>query len=799
MNRGYFPENQDQAILFPALEQSMMAVILTDENDVVRFFNPAAGRLWGYERDEVQGHNVNMLVPVALRKHHPSFIQHNREGGQNTVVGMNRELQLQRKDGSLVWGSFVLSKADVNGRVHYLAIARDVTAEVQRQEQNRQLLQAMAHTDQPVLVLSPDLNIVQVNRAFTEMFGYHASEATGCTPDSLLFSGDDGDDCQRFKALFQRDSRTVDELQIVTRSGENLWVRVCATPVSNERGQSGNRVLTFTDETENQTIRTLEKDILLMLAGDYSFSAAGKTLCRKAESLLPGIRVTLYHRKRDILQLWAGSGRSSDEGWCLTWPIRHNDNEQAGLLVLTFSGGSNCNRFTERVAESCTWFSSLALEQESRRQQIEQLQQFDTLTGLPARLRLHQCIDRLISEQSDTMAVFCLGVDNFSRVNDMLGYADADRLLLTVSERLRGLVGPEQYLSRTEGAQFVIVAPGYDADDASRFARELKNMMNEPVSRGEGISAISLTVSTGISLWHCSREGRDFLLAAARNAMERIRDEGGNGWLFFDPGVNQQMKEEQLLGVALKKALADEGLTLHYQPQVNADSGELYGVEALARWSDPVFGSVSPLRFVAMVEKTGETGTLARWVLKEACRQMAEWRQHGTRVRSVSVNLSPGNFQEAELPAFISGLLDEYTLPGECLTIEVTENAMMDLSEDMVARLNVIREIGVGLSVDDFGTGFSGLQNLAKLPVTEIKIDKSFIDDMTSEERARALTEAMIGIGHSLGLTIVAEGVETQAQLDVLRQLRCTVIQGYLFSPPLPPQQLEGWIHKRGK
>lgn len=801
MSTDCFPAEPDQAVLFPALEQSMMAVILTDEHDKVLLFNPAAERLWGYSREDVLGRDVNMLVPAELQPHHPGFIRHNREGRQNSVMGMNRELLITRRDGGKLWTSFILSKTDVNGRVFYLAMARDVTKEVQRREQNQQLLLAMAYTDQPVIVLSPDFTVVQANRAFTELFGDGNTDVTGRSVRELLFTGlaGEGENVQHFSLLLQAGQRMVDELQVVVdRGGREVWVRVSVTPVSQDDGRADWLIMTFTDVTENQKIRFFEKDILLMLAGEPPFSVVGETLCRKAEALLSGVRVSLYRRAGETLLPWAtgATTETSETGETArrVWWVRYNDNPQAGMLVLTFTGEPGNHRFVDSVAESCTWFSSLALEQEHRRQQIEQLQQFDVLTGLPARKRLHQYLDRLMKDKPACIAIFCLGLDNFSRVNDVLGYATADQLLLTLVERLREIITPEQYLSRTEGAQFVIVAPGYDADTASRFASELKHLVPEPVNSDDG--AISITISTGISLWS-GKEGRDDLLAAARSAMERLRDNGGDGWQFYDPEVNRRIKEELRMSVALKKAIAQEKLTLHYQPQVYADSGELYGVEALARWSDPVFGMVSPVQFVAIAEKTGESGKLACWVLKEACRQMAEWRRTGLRVRNVSVNLSPGDFLDPFLPDMISGFLEQYALPGECLTIEVTENAMMDMSECMVARLKAIRACGVGLSVDDFGTGFSGLLNLARLPVTEIKIDKSFIDDVTNEQRARALTEAMTGIGHSLGLTIIAEGVESQAQLDLLRQLHCPVIQGYLFSPPLPPQQLDVWIRQQ--
>lgn len=314
---------------------------------------------------------------------------------------MNRELQLERKDGSLVWTSFVLSKADVNGHVYYLAMARNVTAEVQRQEHKRLLLLlAMAHTDQPVIVLSPDSLIVQVNRAFTDMFDYVAEEVTGQSPETLLFSGEHDDERNRFRQLLQGNERRAEELQVMTRNGRDIWTRVCAIPVSDDKGRVCIRVLTFTDVTENQKIRMLEKEVLLMLAGDQSFFAVGETICRMAESLLPGFRVSLFRKAEESLQLWA-SGRTqavtneTTEIRMLKWPVRHNDNAQAGMLVMTFTGEPVVSRFAERVAETCTYFGSLALEHENRRQQIEQLQKFDSLTGLPARDTVCYCYPRI--------------------------------------------------------------------------------------------------------------------------------------------------------------------------------------------------------------------------------------------------------------------------------------------------------------------------------------------------------------------------------------------------------------------
>ncbi|HBR1414445.1 TPA: oxygen-sensing cyclic-di-GMP phosphodiesterase [Klebsiella pneumoniae] len=794
MNANGHADSPERRILFPALEQSMIAVVLIDSDDKVQFFNEAAEQLWGYSRETVLGNNVSMLIPRELRGHHSSFIRHNREGGVDRVVGMKRELALERRDGSRIWASFALSRAEVNGEVHYLAMARDVTSEVQRQEENHLLLMAMDHTDQPVIILSPSSRIVQVNQAFSRLYSYEKSEVLGLDPAELLLLRGDTRNHELFRALLDTPARRVDELNTLTKKGESVWVRISASLVSSGHSGIVNRVLTFTDVTESQKIRTLEKVILSTLVSGRMFEETGEIICRQVESILPGVRVSLYHNFEGKQQLWAKGlppQNSAATAQRLIWPVQTGDNRVTGSLELLCPEQYTGKRFAERVVDVCTHFCSLALEQENSRRQLQYIKQFDTLTGLPSRSRLHLHLDQwLHAHPKGNLAVLCLSIDNFSVLNEMNGYAVADQLLLAMAERLQQALLPGQYLSRTEGIQFMLVAPGYDADKASAFASELGNIMKVPVVIGE--KTFGLTISTGIGLYPCG--GRDILLEAACRAMERLRDSGGDGWLFFDPDVNNRMKEEQQLAEALKRAIAEETLTLNYQPQVWTDSGELYGLEALARWTDPTFGRVSPTQFISLADKIGETGNLGNLVLKEACRQLSEWRQQGLNIPAISINLSPKNFRETDLPSRIASLLKQYGLPGECLTVEMTESDMMEMSDSMMTRLADIRSLGVGLSVDDFGTGFSGLQNLARLPVTEIKIEKSFIEDMLTDKRTRSLTEAMTSIGHSLGLIVVAEGVETQSQLDFLHDLACPVIQGYLFSVPLPPDEIPGWI-----
>lgn len=291
-----------------------------------------------------------------------------------------------------------------------------------------------------------------------------------------------------------------------------------------------------------------------------------------------------------------------------------------------------------------------------------------------------------------------------------------------------------------------------------------------------------------------SGKNRDYLLSTAHNAMDFIRKNGGNSWQFFNPAMNQMVKERLILGAALKEAIANNQLRLVYQPQIYSETGELYGFEALARWNDPQHGNVPPSRFIPLAEEIGEIENIGRWVVREACRQLAEWRSLALNIPTLSVNLSALHFRSSQLPNQVSEAMEEFAIPGGQLTVEITESMMMEQNEEILSRIQILRNMGVGLSVDDFGTGFSGLSRLVSLPVTEIKIDKSFVDRCLSEKRIRSLLEAITSIGQRLNLEVVAEGVETKEQFELLQEIRCPVIQGYFFSRPLPAEDIPGWM-----
>lgn len=777
-------------ILFSALEQNMMGSVLIDADDTIMFFNRAAEQLWGYRREEVLGQNVSLLIPHALRAAHPDYIQHHREGAQSKVVGMSRELQLERKDGSKIWTRFALSRVDISGKICYLALVRDATWEMAQKEQTRLLLLAVDHITKPVIVLDNQRRIVQGNQAFTEMSGMKIDDMVGLRPDNVLRLPDSlPEHRERIQRLLAKSHRDQDEFMLLACSGTSVWFKATINPVFNDTGELQNLVMTFVDVTEDRKIRELERTLLTAISRNPPFHDMGDILCRSIEAVFPGSHVELTLEEEGI---WAATpdtfgGQSAIQRIV---SIRRRDRSKAGTLSIRTVAGRESRAFIDRVADISQHLAAVAIEQEHSRRQIAQLVQFDPLTGLPNRSQLQDYLDqRLSGDDTAAPVVFLMTVDHFQDVIDAHGYATADQVLLTVANRLRDTLRPGQYLCKTEGPQFVLIDDENDVSNLSRVSEDLENSVHEPFTLDQ--HTFSPTLSIGIS--YEAGKNLDWLLSTASSAMDHIRRSGGNGWQFFSPELNRAVTERMLLGAALKRAVSDNHLRLVYQPQINIATGELYGFEALARWRDPEHGDVPPSRFIPLAEEVGEIENIGRWVIREACRQLAQWRSQALRVPALSVNLSALHFHSSALFSQVTDAMTEFSIVGNELTLEITESMMMDPDEALLKRIKMLREAGVGLSIDDFGTGFSGLSRLVTLPVTEIKIDKSFVDGCLTDTRSRSLLEVITRIGQSFNMVVVAEGVETQEQLQLLRAIGCPVVQGYYFSSPLKPEDIPSW------
>ncbi|TBU91280.1 intracellular signaling protein [Stutzerimonas kirkiae] len=425
---------------------------------------------------------------------------------------------------------------------------------------------------------------------------------------------------------------------------------------------------------------------------------------------------------------------------------------------------------------------------------IAQMSLYDGLTGLPGRGLLQLKAEQAIAEarrDGGALAAIFVDIDRFKWVSDSFGFPAGDGLLQLIAQRLQAGRQPGDLVARLFCDEFVLLLPGCDRAEARAQALRLRAILQASCP----LAGITYTpsVSLGISLFPDDGDSVDELIQHADTAMGRAKSLP-EGICFFSHELTPPGVEQLPLESALRSALEHGQLRLHYQPQVSLADGSLYGVEALARWRHDELGDISPVRFIPLAEQCGLIDELGRWSLSEGCRQLAAWRRAGLDVPSLSINLSPSNFHDPGLPGVILQTLTGSGLLPSDLTLEITESVLLYTSSNTLKVLQEVRGLGVRLSLDDFGTGFSSLSHLQRLPIQEIKLDRSFVSDLEQDATSRTLSKAVAGLSDNLNLTAVAEGIETWEQYRILRGLGYRVAQGYLFSRPLPGDELAHWL-----
>jgi diguanylate cyclase (GGDEF)-like protein len=414
----------------------------------------------------------------------------------------------------------------------------------------------------------------------------------------------------------------------------------------------------------------------------------------------------------------------------------------------------------------------------------------DSLTKLPNRAllddRLEQEMQRAKREKNG-LAVFFLDLDVFKQINDAFGRHIGDRLLVETAIRMQAIIRAHDTLAHISGDEFVLVACTSDPADAASLAEKLLAAIREPMQIDGTECRISASV--GIALYDGSDCGRHELIKNAETATYRAKDLGRDCYCFFESSMNEDVHEQLSLLHDLRHAQERNELVLYYQPKLDARSCDVVGSEALLRWKHPSRGLIPPNQFIPLAEKTGLIISIGKWVVDEACRQMSEWRDIGYKDWSIAVNLSALQFNHPGLVEMVGDTLARHALKPGCLTLEITEStAMRDVEASMVI-LERLTDMGVHISIDDFGTGYSSLLYLKRLPAKELKIDRGFVRDLVHDKEDAAIIAAIVALGHTLNLEIVAEGVETVEQQDFLTRLGCTSLQGFLFGRPVPADQ----------
>ncbi len=418
--------------------------------------------------------------------------------------------------------------------------------------------------------------------------------------------------------------------------------------------------------------------------------------------------------------------------------------------------------------------------------QIERQANYDALTGLANRTllnsRLHQAILRA-NETREEVAVAFIDLDQFKFINDTFGHELGDNLLQSMADRLRSCVRETDVVARQGGDEFVLLLNGYRAEDLAGVIQRVHGAIAQPWKAGSREFHVSSSI--GVAIYPVDGRNADVLLRNADAAMYKAKENGRNGYQFFTAELNRVLVERLEIEHRLRGALARQQFLLHYQPRIDMVTGMIGGAEALLRWRVPQQGLVSPQRFISVAEDTGLIVPIGRWVLHSACQQARAWQDEGLPPVVVSVNVSPRQFRDGNIVEIIAEALDASGLDARYLQIELTEGLAMHGAEKYVNMLGQIKKLGVQIAVDDFGTGYSSLSYLKRFPVDQLKVDRSFVTDLATDPDDAVIVQAIIALGHKLGLTVVAEGVETEEQLQFLRRCNCDEMQGYLFGMPM--------------
>lgn len=642
--------------------------------------NEAWLALLGHSRDEVIGHFIgDFLTDVSIRTLENEFPQFQQEGRVDGPL-----FHFVHKDGSqrvlMVNGQIARDQDGNFVRTH--CILSDLTTRQQSEEQLRLAAQVFEQSAEGIIITDAEQNIVMVNRAFSTISGYSASEALGLSP-RFLSSG-------HHDAIFYQD----------------MW----------------------------ESIRT---------HGHWQ----GELWNRRKDG-------NIYPELVSISRVLDSDGH-----------VRH--------YVGIFSDISE-----HKVNEA----------------HIQRLAHFDALTGLPNRNlladRVAQALSRM-ERNSESLALVFIDLDRFKNVNDSLGHRIGDELLVEVAERLQAGLRDEDTVSRLGGDEFILVLPGTSAEGAAHVAEKVLHTVSQPYRIGP--HELTITPSLGIAMYPADGQTYETLSMCADAAMYRAKQNGRHTFRFFTREMQERSERTLQLENALRRALELDHLQLYFQPQLALESGRIIGVEALLRWQHPELGLVAPSDFIPVAEESGLILPIGEWVLRTAVRQMKAWMNNGMAPIVMAVNLSAVQFRQGRLPELVSQILNEYKLPPPCLELELTEGVAMDDPLAAIAVMNDLHARGIRMSIDDFGTGYSSLSYLKRFKVYKLKIDQSFVREISCDAEGEAIVEAIISLARSLGLQTIAEGVESTEQLNFLRENGCHEVQGYIVARPMPADQFEAF------
>ena len=592
---------------------------------------------------------------------------------------------------------------------------------------------------------------------------------------------------------------------IVLRSGRVLE-RVTLPQYA--RGRPIGRVYSFRDITQRLADESRQQlatkvfeaslDAIFVTAPDMQIIAANPS-CERLTGFAPGEMVGRLPRDilfdhyddtlcRQVEERLGKEGLWEGEIW-----HRHKDGRSMPCLVSMVRVSDDAGQVIHYVG----FFKDLSATVAAK-QRIEELAYNDALTGLPNRLLLTERIEFSLSlsqRDGSPFAILFLDLDRFKQINDSLGHLFGDRVLIQVAERIKGCLRQADTAARLGGDEFVLLLHQADARGAEMTARRVLAALALPYSLDE--MSFTLTASIGIALYPADGSTMDDLIKNADSAMYHVKERGRSDFRFYQRQMNVGLLSRMKLDHAMRQALAGDGFRLHFQPQVDLRNGHVFGAEALIRWHDAELGDVPPGTFIPVAEETGVIVAIGNWVLEQAVRQAARWRDEGLPL-AMAVNVSALQFRQADFIDSVARTLADAGLPPEMLELELTESILIHDADEVLRRLEALARLGVRFSIDDFGTGYSSLSYLKRFPLHRLKIDRSFVAGLPEDESDAAIVTAIVNLARSLDLRVIAEGVETALQREFLQAAGCQEFQGFLCAPALAPDAFSELVREIG-
>ncbi len=804
--------SESEARYRAAMEGSPDPVVIYDMQGRVEYVNPAFTRVFGWTLEELAGKRLDFVPPEEWER--------TKEVIKLVAAGetcLDFETRRYTKDGRILDISISSACYRTDGVTPTKSVVtlRDIT---QRKQAQAALLksqaslaraQRMAHLGNWELDLATDRL-----ECSEEVFHIYGVPGRG-NPVSLqeFFQSVHRDDRFLVKQrmhLAMDEGQSLDfEHRIVRPGGEVRVVHQLAEVVRDEQGVPLQIVGAMQDITERR--RSEEEMRLLVRVFENTIEGIVVTDANEVIQMVNRAftDVTGYSAEEAVGQTprLLNSGRHSRDFYADMWASLMNSGYWQGEIWNRRKSGEAYPEWLTitairdargQVSHYVGVFHDIT-ETKRNQEQIAYQAYHDALTGLPNRLlfndRLKMALARAQRKHTG-LAVMFLDLDRFKNINDSLGHAVGDRLLQSVAKRLVHWLREEDTVARLGGDEFIMLLQDtMDPEYAMHVGQRILESLSEPFRVGG--QDLYVSASIGITLY--PHDGRDLetLVSNADIAMYRAKEEGRNNCKLFTPAMNQQVVQRMALETSLRRALDEGEFLLHYQPKVDLRSGQVVGVEALVRWLKPGEGLIPPDEFIPVAEETGLIVPLGHWVLRTACAEIKKWHQMGYRDLHMAVNISPRQFMQKDLVQMVREILRETRLDPCHLELEITENVVMFNVEEAIVTLKELKDLGVRLSMDDFGRGYSSLYYLKRFPMDALKIDRSFVGDIVTDPDDASIVNTIISMSRSLGLEVVAEGVETTDQLDFLRSNACNQMQGFLFSRPVSGEQLVDILKKR--